>query len=66
MLVHSRKFGETIYIGENVCITIVDIDRGKVRIGIDAPRDIPIYRGELLPLSSPIIPPTEAPTNGRE
>lgn len=52
MLVLSRKLGEKIYIGENICITVVDIDRGKIRLGIEAPRDIPIYRQELLPLNS--------------
>lgn len=48
MLVLSRKLGEKIFIGDNICITVVDIDRGKIRIGIDAPRDIVIARGELL------------------
>ncbi len=48
MLVLSRKLGEKIYIGENICITVVDIERGKIRLGIEAPRDIPIYRQELL------------------
>ena len=52
MLVLSRKLGEKIYIGENVCITVVDIDRGKIRLGIEAPRDVPIYREELLPLKN--------------
>ncbi len=51
MLVLSRKLGEKIYIGENICITVVDIDRGKIRLGIEAPRDVPIYRQELLPLA---------------
>ena len=48
MLVLSRKLGEKIYINDNICITVVYIDRGKIRLGIDAPRDIPIYRQELL------------------
>ena len=48
MLVLSRKLGEKIYINENICITIVDIDRGKIRLGIEAPRDVPIFRQELL------------------
>jgi carbon storage regulator len=48
MLVLSRKLGEKIYINDNICITIVDIDRGKIRLGIEAPRDIPIFRKELL------------------
>ena len=52
MLVLSRKLGEKIYIGDNICITVVDIDRGKIRLGIEAPRDVPIYRQELLPLAA--------------
>lgn len=49
MLVLSRKLGEKIYIGDNICITVVDIDRGKIRLGIEAPRDVSIMRAELLP-----------------
>jgi carbon storage regulator len=60
MLVLSRKLGEKIYIGENICITVVDIDRGKIRLGIEAPRDVPIYRQELLPLKNA----TDAPVTG--
>lgn len=51
MLVLSRKLGEKIFIGDNICITVVDIDRGKIRLGIEAPRDVPIYRQELLPMT---------------
>jgi carbon storage regulator len=51
MLVLSRKLGEKIYINENICITVVDIDRGKIRLGIEAPRDVPIFRQELLQAS---------------
>ena len=36
MLVLSRKLGEKIYINDNICITVVDIDRGKIRLGIDS------------------------------
>jgi carbon storage regulator len=50
MLVLSRKLGEKIIIGENITITVVDIDRGKIRLGIEAPRNVPIFRQELLPL----------------
>jgi carbon storage regulator len=49
MLVLSRKLGEKIYINDNICITVVDIDRGKIRLGIEAPREVPIFRQELLP-----------------
>jgi len=48
MLVLTRKLGEKIYIDNNICITVVDIDRGKTRLGIDAPRGVPIFRQELL------------------
>lgn len=47
MLVLSRKFGEKIYIGSDVVITIVDIDRGKVRLGISAPPNVPVHREEI-------------------
>jgi carbon storage regulator len=50
MLVLSRTLGESIVIGEDIRVTVVEIDRGKVRIGIEAPREVPIYREELLPL----------------
>jgi carbon storage regulator len=52
MLVLSRKLGEKICIGENICITVVDIDRGKIRLGIEAPRTVPVFRQELLPLKA--------------
>lgn len=55
MLVLSRKLGEKIFIGDNICITVVDIDRGKIRLGIEAPRDVPIYRQELLPLGQQTV-----------
>ena len=51
MLVLSRKLGEKIFIGDNICITVVDIDRGKIRLGIEAPREVAIFRQELLPLA---------------
>jgi carbon storage regulator len=52
MLVLSRKLGEKIFIGENIVVTVVDIDRGKIRLGIEAPRDVPIFRQELVPLKN--------------
>jgi carbon storage regulator len=64
MLVLSRKLGEKIYIGENVCITVVDIDRGKIRLGIEAPRDVAIYRQELLPPGQQARPETGKQTVG--
>jgi carbon storage regulator len=61
MLVLSRKLGEKIQIGEDICVTVVDIDRGKIRLGIEAPREVPIFRQELLPLG---VPPTSDEPSG--
>jgi carbon storage regulator len=58
MLVLSRKLGEKIFINDNICITVVDIDRGKIRLGIEAPRDVLIFRQELLPNQAKPIEPT--------
>jgi len=47
MLVLSRHRDESIMIGDDVVITIVDIRGDKVRLGIDAPQDIPVHRQEV-------------------
>lgn len=47
MLVLSRNKDESIMIGDDVVITVVDIREGKVRIGIEAPSDIPVHRQEV-------------------
>jgi carbon storage regulator len=49
MLVLSRKLGEKIVIGDNIIVTIVKIDRNQIRVGIEAPHDVPVYREEILP-----------------
>jgi carbon storage regulator len=56
MLILSRRLGEKIYISESICITVVDIDRGKIRLGIEAPRDVPIFRQELLTAPAELTP----------
>lgn len=47
MLVLSRHRDESIMIGDNIVITIVDIRGDKVRLGIAAPQDIPVHRQEV-------------------
>ena len=47
MLVLSRKLGEKIMIGNNIVVTVVKIDRNQIRIGIEAPQDVPVFREEI-------------------
>ncbi len=47
MLVLSRRRDESIIIGDNVVVTIVDIRGDKVRLGIQAPQEIPVHRREV-------------------
>lgn len=47
MLVLSRKDGQAIRIGEDVIIKVSEISGGRVKLAIDAPREIPIRRSEL-------------------
>lgn len=51
MLVLSRKADQSIKIGSGpnvITITVLQIDHGKIRLGIDAPKEMPIYREELV------------------
>lgn len=48
MLVLSRKIGERIRIGDSVTVTVVRVSGGGVRLGIDAPPELPVVREELL------------------
>lgn len=57
MLVLTRKIDEQIKIGDDITITIIKLRNNQIRIGIDAPRDVRVLRGELEP--------KETPTNNR-
>ena len=47
MLILTRKKNETIHIGEDILITIVRVSGSSVRIGVSAPRELPVLRIEL-------------------
>ena len=47
MLVLSRKVGERILIGDDIAVTVVRVAQGIVRIGVEAPNDLPIIREEI-------------------
>ena len=69
MLVLTRKLMEKLYIGDQICVTVVRLEGGQVRLGIEAPRTIPVIRAELRPLppaqveppASPDLPPVTKP-----
>ena len=61
MLVLYRKLGEKVVIGDRIVVTVVKLDRGQVRLGIEAPPEIAVAREEIyprlhtLPLVQPIV-----------
>jgi carbon storage regulator len=49
MLVLTRKLMEKLYIGDDICVTVVRLEGGQVRLGIEAPREVNVVRAELVP-----------------
>ena len=47
MLILTRRIGETLMINDDIKITVLGIQGGQVRIGIDAPKDVPVHRQEI-------------------
>ena len=47
MLILTRKVGETLMIGDEVNITVLDVRGNQVRIGINAPKDVAVHREEI-------------------
>ena len=48
MLVLSRRVGERIVIDGNITVTVVEIQGGKIRLGIEAPKEVPVWREEIM------------------
>ncbi|MFO0956756.1 MAG: carbon storage regulator [Isosphaeraceae bacterium] len=64
MLVLTRKLMEKLYIGGDICVTIVRLEGGQVRLGIDAPKHVPVVRAELLPKADrTTLPPPSSVTH---
>lgn len=47
MLILQRKEGETLLIGDNIEVTVLSVEAGRVRLAVQAPRDVTILRSEL-------------------
>ncbi len=47
MLILTRQIGETLVIGDDIRITVLMVRHGQVRLGIDAPRAVPVHREEI-------------------
>ena len=47
MLVLTRRVGETLIISDNIRVTILDVSGNQIRIGVTAPKDVPVHREEV-------------------
>jgi carbon storage regulator len=71
MLVLSRKKNESIIINNEITIVVVEIRGDKVRLGVEAPKEVPVHRREVYeaikrherPTSDPAIPPADKPNS---
>ena len=48
MLILTRRIGETLVIGDDISVTVLGVNGNQVKIGITAPRSVPVHRQELL------------------
>lgn len=47
MLILTRRVGETLMVGDEVSITVLGVKGNQVRVGINAPKDVPVHREEI-------------------
>ena len=47
MLILTRRIGEAVIIGDEISVTVLSINGNQVRVGVNAPRDVPVYREEI-------------------
>jgi carbon storage regulator len=47
MLILTRRVGETLMVGNDITVTIVGVRGNQVRVGINAPKDVPVHREEV-------------------
>ena len=47
MLILTRRVGESLMIGDNVTVTVLGVKGNQVRVGVEAPKDVAVYRREL-------------------
>ncbi len=47
MLILTRRIGETVMIGDEVTVTVLGVKGNQVRLGVNAPKDVPVHREEI-------------------
>jgi carbon storage regulator len=64
MLVFSRKEGDEIRIGDDIVIRVLEVTGSTVRVGVDAPRSVPVHRGEIYDIRQENARASSAPADG--